>query len=322
MKFTFLGTSAGTPTKARNVTALALEHGEAKSWYLFDCGEGTQHQLLHTRLSLVKLRAIFITHVHGDHTFGLPGLIASASMSGRTEPLAIIAPPPVQAFIETALTITDSSVGYELQFFDVTRSGFEWADGAINVTATELSHRVPCFGYVVTEKRVEKSLLVDKLIADGVPPGSAWGQLHRGEDVVLENGRHFYSENYTQIKRQPRKVVIGGDNDKPELLAQDCRDAQLFIHEATYTQAVSDHVGPTPQHSSAEQVARVAQTVGVPHLILTHFSARYQFAHHTAPVIREIADEARLFYSGNLHLARDLAEFELRKDLTLRAPLL
>ena len=109
MKFTFLGTSAGTPTKSRNVTALALEYGEARSWYLFDCGEGTQHQLLHTRHSLVKLRAIFITHVHGDHTFGLPGLLASASMSGRTEPLAIIAPAPVQTFIESAINTSDSS---------------------------------------------------------------------------------------------------------------------------------------------------------------------------------------------------------------------
>lgn len=319
MKFTFLGTSAGTPTKARNVTALALEYGEGRSWYLFDCGEATQHQLLHTRLSLVKLRAVFITHVHGDHTFGLPGLIASASMAGRTEPLAIIGPAPVKLFIETALASTDSNVNYELQFIDVSTTGFYWDDGAVRVSATALSHRVPCFGYLVEERRIEKSLLIDKLVADGVPPNKAWGQLHKGEDVTLEDGRHFYSKDYTQLKRRPRKVIIGGDNDKPELLHQVCSEAHLLIHEATYTQAVSDHVGPAPQHSSAEQVARFAQAVGLPNLILTHFSARYQFSHDTAPLIAEIAEEARKFYSGNLHLAKDFAEFELRKDFTLIA---
>lgn len=319
MKFTFLGTSAGTPTKARNVTALALEYGEGRSWYLFDCGEATQHQLLHTRLSLVKLRAVFITHVHGDHTFGLPGLIASASMAGRTEPLAIIGPAPVKLFIETALASTDSNVNYELQFIDVSTTGFYWDDGAVRISATALSHRVPCFGYLVEERRIEKSLLIDKLVADGVPPSKAWGQLHKGEDVTLEDGRHFYSKDYTQLKRRPRKVIIGGDNDKPELLHQVCSEAHLLIHEATYTQAVSDHVGPAPQHSSAEQVARFAQAVGLPNLILTHFSARYQFSHDTAPLIAEIAEEARKFYSGNLHLAKDFAEFELRKDFTLIA---
>src|SRR5690606_272913 len=319
MKFTFLGTSAGTPTKARNVTALALEYGEGRSWYLFDCGEATQHQLLHTRLSLVKLRAVFITHVHGDHTFGLPGLIASASMAGRTEPLAIIGPAPVKLFIETALASTDSNVNYELQFIDVSTTGFYWDDGAVRISATALSHRVPCFGYLVEERRIEKSLLIDKLVADGVPPSKAWGQLHKGEDVTLEDGRHFYSKDYTQLKRRPRKVIIGGDNDKPELLHQVCSKAHLLIHEATYTQAVSDHVGPAPQHSSAEQVARFAQAVGLPNLILTHFSARYQFSHDTAPLIDEIAAQARKFYRGNLHRAKDVAEFELRKDFTLIA---
>src|SRR5690606_1143405 len=180
MKLVFLGTSAGTPTKQRNVTALALEHLEAKAWYLFDCGEGTQHQLLRTRHSPIKLRAIFITHVHGDHTFGLPGLLASASMAGRTEPLAIIAPAPVKTFIGSAISTTQSSLGYELQFFAVSDGSFCWEDDAVKVTTAELSHRVPCFAYVLTEKHLEKTLLIDKLLADGITAGPAWGELHKG----------------------------------------------------------------------------------------------------------------------------------------------
>lgn len=317
MKFTFLGTSAGTPTKVRNVTALALEYGEVKSWYLFDCGEGTQHQLLRTRHSPVKLRAIFITHVHGDHTYGLPGLLASASMAGRTEPLAVIAPAPIKVFIETAISATQSNLGYTLQFIDVTEKDFLWEDDAVRVTNAALSHRVPCFAYIVTEKRLEKTLLTDKLRADGIEAGPIWGQIHKGEDVVLEDGRIIHSANYTAVNRKPRKIIVGGDNDNPELLRDACADAQVLIHEATYTQAVSEQVGPAPQHSSAGQVARFAQSVGLPHLVLTHFSSRYQLNHKNAPLIDEIAEEARQFYDGNLQLARDFAEYELRKDLTL-----
>ncbi|MGB3609729.1 MAG: ribonuclease Z [Cellvibrio sp.] len=317
MKLVFLGTSAGTPTKQRNVTALALEHLEAKAWYLFDCGEGTQHQLLHTRHSLAKLRAIFITHVHGDHTFGLPGLLASASMAGRTEPLTIVAPAPLETFIRSALEITQSWLTFELQFVDVAEHGFTWQDDTIRVAVAELSHRVPCFAYVVTEKRLERSLLVDRLSADDIPAGPLWGRIHRGEDLVLEDGRHINSDDYVAIRRQPRKIIIGGDNDTPELLREACTDAHLLVHEATYTQAVSDHVGPEPQHSSAEQVARFAESVNLPNLILTHFSSRYQFAHKSAPLIDEIEQEARRFYRGNLQLARDFAEFELRKDFRL-----
>ena len=317
MKFVFLGTSAGTPTKQRNVTALALEHGDDRGWYLFDCGEGTQHQLLHTRFSLSRLRGIFITHVHGDHTFGLPGLLASASMAGRTDPLPLIAPAPLKPFVELATGATQSRLSYELQFIPVDFDDFLWQDNDITVTTAELSHRVPCFAYRVTEKNLEKKLLTERLERDGIPAGPVWGQIHRGETVMLEDGRIIHSADYVAVTRQPRRIVVGGDNDKPELLRDACVDAQLLIHEATYTQAVSDQVGPDPQHSSAAQVARFAQSVELPNLILTHFSSRYQFTHKNAPLIDEIEQEARQFYEGNLQLARDFAEFELRKDFSL-----
>ena len=118
MEFTFLGTSAGTPTRSRNVTGLALCLSGPKPWYLVDCGEGTQHQVMRTRYSVMQLRAIFITHIHGDHIFGLPGLLTSASMLGRTEPLDIIAPPQVRRFIDAVIENSDSSLSYPLNFIN------------------------------------------------------------------------------------------------------------------------------------------------------------------------------------------------------------
>ena len=317
MRITFLGTSAGTPTKARNVSALALQHGGPKAWYLVDCGEGTQHQLLYTRHSLLQLRAIFITHVHGDHTFGLPGVLASASMSGRTTPLPVIAPLGVKAFVDAALGNTDSALSFPVLFLDSEQPGFQWQDDALQVTTAPLSHRVPCHAFVFTERKLERQLDRNKLAADGVAAGPIWGDLQRGMDVTLPDGRQLRAGDYTTIDRKPRRIIVAGDNDAPELLADACQGAQLLVHEATYTQAVADRVGPLPQHSSAAQVARFAQQVQLPHLALTHFSARYQSNPALQPHISELEDEARLHYQGNLVMAKDLDTYELTRDFQL-----
>jgi ribonuclease Z len=158
MKFIFLGTSSGTPTRSRNVTGLALQHGGTRGWYLIDCGEGTQHQVLRTPYSLQQLRAIFITHVHGDHTYGLPGLLASASMAGRTAPLQIVAPGSIREFVEVTLRATDSTLNYRLDFVETGAPDFSWSDDALHVSTVALSHRVPCHAFIFTEKDLERKL--------------------------------------------------------------------------------------------------------------------------------------------------------------------
>jgi len=317
MEFTFLGTSAATPTRARNVTGLALCYAGPKPWYLVDCGEGTQHQLLRTRYSVMQLRAIFITHIHGDHTFGLPGLLTSASMLGRNEPLDIIAPVQVQHFINAVIDNSDSSLSYPLNFIDSEAPDFHWQDEHFGVTSVALSHRVPCRAYVFAERNLERQLLQDKLRADGVEPGPGWGELQKGQDVLLEDGRLLRSEEYTHIPRTARRLIVAGDNDTPELLSDACNGCHVLIHEATYTQEVADRVGPWPQHSSAEQVARFAQQAHLPNLVLTHFSSRYQSGPGGTPHINQLAAEAMQHYQGQLFLARDFDTYRLEKDLSL-----
>jgi ribonuclease Z len=317
MEFTFLGTSAGTPTRSRNVTGLALCLSGPKPWYLVDCGEGTQHQLMRTRYSVMQLRAMFITHIHGDHIFGLPGLLTSASMLGRTEPLDIIAPPQVRRFIDAVIENSDSSLSYPLNFINSEAPGFYWQDDHLGVTNVALSHRVPCRAYVFTERNLERQLQKEKLVADGIEPGPQWGDLQKGKDVLLDDGRLLRSDDYTHIPRTARKIIVGGDNDTPELLKDACQGTHVLIHEATYTQDVADRVGPWPQHSSAQQVARFAQATKLPNLVLTHFSSRYQSAPGGSPHINQLAAEALQHYKGQLFLARDFDTYRLEKDFQL-----
>ncbi|MBY5963265.1 ribonuclease Z [Marinobacter nauticus] len=317
MEFTFLGTSAGTPTRSRNVTGLALCLSGPKPWYLVDCGEGTQHQLMRTRYSVMQLRAMFITHIHGDHIFGLPGLLTSASMLGRTEPLDIIAPPQVRRFIDAVIENSDSSLSYPLNFINSEAPDFYWQDDHLGVTNVALSHRVPCRAYVFTERNLERQLQKEKLVADGIEPGPQWGDLQKGKDVLLDDGRLLRSDDYTHIPRTARKIIVGGDNDTPELLKDASQGTHVLIHEATYTQDVADRVGPWPQHSSAQQVARFAQATKLPNLVLTHFSSRYQSAPGGSPHINQLAAEALQHYKGQLFLARDFDTYRLEKDFQL-----
>lgn len=317
MEFTFLGTSAGTPTRSRNVSALALSHAGHKPWYLIDCGEGTQHQLLHAHYSVMQLRAIFITHIHGDHTFGLPGLLTSASMLGRTQPLDVIAPIQTQRFITATLDNSDSSLNYSLNFVDSETPDFCWRDEHVEVTTVSLSHRVPCRAYVFTEQNLERQLLQQKLKEDGIEPGPSWGELQKGNDVALEDGRLLRSDHYTDVPRVARRIIVAGDNDDPALLGEACNGSHVLIHEATYTQDVAERVGPWPQHSSAEQVARFAQQAQLPNLVLTHFSSRYQSSPGGTPNINQLAAEGMQHYQGQLFLARDFDTYRLEKDLSL-----
>jgi len=314
MEIIFLGTSAGVPTKARNVSALALRKRNAKAWYLVDCGEGTQQQVLRTKLSLNRLEAILISHVHGDHCYGLPGLISSASMAGRERQLTIVGPARIRDFIEAIQATTGLHLSFAIEFVAVeTLTGaIETADFALE--AATLSHGVDSYGYAFTERGIERKLDADRLEALGVTRGPRWGQLFRGESVVLDDGSVIESDAVLLPTRRARRVVVGGDNDTPGLLDALCDGADVLVHEATYTRAVVERLGTDNQHSTAAAVAEFAQAKGLANLVLTHFSPRYQYARNATPWIGDIEYEARCHYQGNLFLASDFDTYLLSRD--------
>ncbi|MDN3453264.1 MULTISPECIES: ribonuclease Z [unclassified Psychrobacter] len=347
LKLTFLGTSAGVPTKQRNVTALAIEclnphtsgvqqesrqqnnqSKKSRPWVLIDCGEGTQQQLLHTKLSLHQLAAICITHVHGDHCYGLPGLLASAAMSGRREPLTLIAPKSIATLLEAIAATTELYLPFALDFIAIEEVLAEQGDtNKVNISLSDqhqleiditlLSHRVTSHGFGITQTISRRILNTDKLMADGIPASALWGRLQQGEDVTTEDNRQLHSVDYVDEEIQRTRVVVAGDNDTPDCLRKAVIDADLLVHEATYTHEVLTKIQAKnpefdPMHSSAQLVADFVENSGVNNLILTHFSARYQGfdnPNSKTPNMANIRLDAESVYKGNLWLAVDFDQY-------------
>jgi ribonuclease Z len=312
MEIQFLGTSSGTPSKTRNVTGLALR-GPGGGWSLVDCGEGTQHRILHTNLSLHDLRAVFITHMHGDHCYGLPGLLASAGMLNRTAPLAVVGPAPLARFLDGVMATTELGLPYPLEFVGLDALAGRTVLPDLEVDAIALSHRMPSYAYRFRERGVERRLDGAGLRAAGIAPGPAWGALQAGRDATLPDGRVLRAADWLLVPRKPRTVIVGGDNDDPGLLLDAARSADVLVHEATYTEDVLLKVGPGPMHSSALRVARMATRAGLPNLVLTHFSPRYQEGDGRLSM-GELEREARSAYDGNLFLARDFERYGLGRQ--------
>jgi ribonuclease Z len=307
---TFLGTSSGAPTRNRNVTGLALQTGLNRDWWLVDCGEGTQHRLQHLALTMHELAGICITHVHGDHSYGLPGLLASAAMGGRTRPLVLIAPAPIRAWLEATMVHTELFLPYPIVHVDVAQAQLVHEAPGLRIERHHLSHRAPSVGFRFALEDVRWKVDGAALRARGVPPGPLWGRLQAGHDVQCDDGSVLAAADFRSADTARAAIVVGGDNDTPSLLADACEGAQLLVHEATYTEAVLQKVGPGPTHSSVQRVAQFAAARGLPNLILTHFSARYDNPEGMA----ELEAEARLHYAGQLHMAQDLVSYRLGAD--------
>ena len=341
LKLTFLGTSAGVPTKKRNVTALAIEclnpylsgarpqPKKSRPWVLIDCGEGTQQQLLHTKLSLRQLTVICITHVHGDHCYGLPGLLASAAMSGRHEPLTLITPKAIAKLLDAITLTTELYFPFVINFMaieellskdseDNGKVSFSFdSQHQLNIDVTSLSHRVASYGFGITQSISQRTLNTDKLTAEGIPASALWGKLQQGNDVVTEDRRQLRSADYTDNDVQRTRVVVAGDNDTPACLSAALINTDLLVHEATYTHEVLNKIQAKnpdfdPMHSSAQLVGKFAQEVGLENLILTHFSARYQSfdnPNSSTANMGHIRLDAQSAYQGNLWLAADFAQY-------------
>jgi ribonuclease Z len=307
MKIIPLGTSSGKPTLRRNVSALAVV-GEGE-WWLFDCGEGTQTQIARAGISPQKLAGVFISHLHGDHFNGLPGLLSTMSLDQREKELTLVGPTGIDEYLRLLAKLKICHVNYPLrlrefdaQYFAGVEQELVYESARFTVTTRPLDHRIFALGYRLEEKTKPGRFNLERAKALGVPPGPLYSRLQSGQSITLEDGRMIHPSEVLGPPR-PGKVVSYCLDTRPCANAVKLSEnADWLIHEATFTEELieeSNHFG----HSTAIQAAEIAIEAKARRLLITHFSSRF-------PDIRLLLEEARSVFPQTV-AAEDLIEVEV-----------
>jgi ribonuclease Z len=296
----FLGTSASRPTVERNVSSIALvREGET---LLFDCGEGTQRQMMRYGISFALSR-IFFTHMHADHMLGVIGLCRTLALGGRTEPMHLFGPPGSDDLLRRAIKLGTDRQPFPIEVSEL-KPG-ETIEGDQYTLATFPADHAgkSAMGYALVEKERLGRFDPEAARAMGIPEGPLWGALHRGKPVTLENGRVVTAESLVGPARAGRRVVITGDSRPCEATLTAASGADLLVHEATFGEEEAARALETG-HSTAREAAELAMKAGVKKLLLTHFSARY------TRDASELLNEARAVFPES-YVARDGLELDV-----------
>ncbi|HHY73134.1 MAG TPA: ribonuclease Z [Bacillus bacterium] len=306
MELIFLGTGAGVPAKERNVSAIALDLPQERgTTWLFDCGEATQHQILHTAIKPRKIEKIFITHLHGDHIFGLPGLLGSRSFQDGTSQLTIYGPKGIKEYVEVSLKVSSTHLKYPLEIVEI-EEGIIFEDNQFIVEAGKLEHGIQSFGYRIIEKDSRGALQVDKLKELGISPGPIYQRIKAGEQITLNDGTKINGADFVGQDKPGRKLAILGDTRYTKKAVALASDVDLLVHEATFGKE-DGTIAHDYFHSTNIQAAQVAKEANVKMLILTHISSRYQ-----GNDSNELLDDAREVFQ-NVCIASDLCKYKVER---------
>jgi ribonuclease Z len=311
VQITFLGTSSGVPTRGRNVSAVALRLPQRSELWLFDCGEATQHQFLRSDLRVSQLRRIFITHMHGDHVFGLPGLLASLGLAGTCPGIDLYGPDPLRDYLEGVLRTSSTRIGYPLRTHKVRQAAeagtVVFDDDELQVRCTPLNHRVPAYAYRVDQKPRAGRFDIEQARNLGIPPGPVYAELKAGRTVTLEDGRIINGASLTGPERPGASVVYCTDTVFCEAAVELARGADLLIHESTFSHGEAE-LAIARQHSTSTMAAQTALEAGVRQLVLTHLSPRYMPGNPQGP--DDLLAEARAIFAETI-VAKDFLSLEV-----------
>ncbi|MDJ0674155.1 MAG: ribonuclease Z [Calothrix sp. MO_167.B42] len=311
MQITFLGTSSGVPTRSRNVSSVALRLPQRAELWLFDCGEGTQHQLLRSDLKISQLSRIFVTHMHGDHIFGLMGLLASCGLAGNIQRIDIYGPPGLNEYLQAASRYSHTHFSYPIKVHTVT-PGLIYEDEEFSVTCGTLHHRITAFGYRIAEKDRPGRFDIEKAQHLQIPPGPIYGQLKRGEVVTLDDGRVINGNDLCGTTEIGRKIAYCTDTVYCEGAVKLAQDADVLIHEATFAHQDAD-MAFQRLHSTSTMAAQTALAAQAHRLIITHFSPRYTPGN---PIeFRDLLKEARAIFPQT-EMAHDFMDYEVPRRRT------
>ena len=292
-----LGSASATPVLGRHPTAQVLTAGPAQ--YLLDCGEGTQWRLLENRVRHQRLRAVFISHLHGDHVFGLFGLLGTMHLAGRTEPLCLLGPPGLDELLTMQFRSSTTQLQFDLRYtrVDTGVHAVVYEDAQVRVWSLPHQHRIPCAGYLFEERPRRANLLKDRLPA-GLS-ASQLAQLAQGEDVLDETQQTLLVRHADVAgpAPTPRRYAFCSDTRFLPWLADLVRGADLLYHEATFLDESRERAAQT-YHSTARQAAELAQAAAVKQLLIGHFSSRYKTLEPLLAEARAVFERTDLALEG------------------------
>jgi ribonuclease Z len=294
LRLTFLGTSAAQPTIHRNLSGIAVKADT--DLLLFDCGEGSQRQMIRFGTGF-SVDAVFFTHFHADHYLGIIGFIRTLGMGGRTAPLTLHGPPPAKRLLRQAVHLGVDTLPFQLDIVELQHGGSVRRNG-YTVGAIQVDHRVSALAYVLQEDERPGRFNLETARSLFVREGPDFGRLQRGESVTATTGRQVQPTDVLGPSRPGRRIVISGDTRPCTTVVAASKDADLLIHESTFSDDEQARALET-RHSTAREAGRVAKEAGARRLILTHLSSRHDA--DPSKLLREAKEE----YSGQVEVAYD-----------------
>ncbi len=300
LRLTFLGTSAAMPTLHRNVSGLAVKANS--DLLLFDCGEGSQRQMIRFGTGFA-VDAVFFTHFHADHYLGIIGFLRTLGMGGRTEPLKLYGPPTARRVLDDAVHLGIERLAFPTEIIEL-KGGELLQRNGYAVRALRVDHRVNALGYAIEEDTRPGRFDLQQAIALKVPPGKDFGRLQKGEAVTLADGTVVQPSQVLGVARPGRRVVISGDTRPCASVTEAATGADLLVHEATFSDDEQERALET-RHSTAREAGKVAAAAKVQRLVLTHLSSR----HDTEP--GPLLAQARAEFTGPVDCAYDGYSFEV-----------
>jgi ribonuclease Z len=295
---TILGNNSAIPAHGRHPTAQVITTSD--DLLLFDCGEGTQIQILNMKIRRNKINHIFISHLHGDHYFGLIGLINSFALLSRIQPLHVYGPAALEEIIKLQLQLADTHLPFQFTYHPITEDGLILETNHYTVECFSTKHRIECRGFLVREKKNTRKINIEKARALQVPV-SFFNQLQRGEDYIQENGTIVKNSEVTFENAKPRSYAFSADTIYDEELIPSFKNVDLLYHEATYPHALEEKAKER-FHSTSKQAAQIALKADVKKLLIGHFSAKFEDLGDFEKEAREVFTDTELAQEGVTYL--------------------
>jgi ribonuclease Z len=300
IRVVFLGTSGSVPTLKRSLPAVVVQC--PRDQLMFDCGENVQHQMMAAKLSFHRKMKILITHLHGDHVLGLPGLLQTMALMDRKEPVQVYAPKGLKHFLICTKEALNFGLTYPVDIFEILAEGLIIDEAEYQIVATKSNHSIAGYSYAFIEKPRPGKFYPKKAVALGVPIGELWSKLQCGEEVKAANGTNVKPSDVMGPPRPGRKIVYTGDTKPFEWFGKFAEGADLVIHDCTFEDSLKEKA-ETDGHSTPSQAAEQAKISNAKKLVLSHISARY-------PDASLLLEQAKKIFPNSI-LAEDYMEIEL-----------